>query len=74
MQIEKNKHQEIVKSGSKNKKHLRGSSSDPITPLGHHTEDSPMGLGQYVGVGGYCGPHTVSSVFLILVLLKWRNV
>ena len=26
-----------------------------------------MGLGQYNCLGEYCGPHTVSSVFLILV-------
>ena len=29
---------------------------------------SPMGLGEYVSLGEYCGPHTASSVFLILVL------
>ena len=28
-----------------------------------------MGLGQYNSLGEYCGPHTASSVFLILVLL-----
>ena len=27
-----------------------------------------MGLGQYVSLGEYCGPHTASSVFLILLL------
>ena len=27
----------------------------------------PMGLGQYDSLGEYCGPHTASSVFLILV-------
>ena len=26
-----------------------------------------MGLGQYDGLGEYCGPHTASSVFLILL-------
>ena len=26
-----------------------------------------MGLGQYTSLGEYCGPHTASSVFLILV-------
>ena len=26
-----------------------------------------MGLGQYNSLGEYCGPHTASSVFLILV-------
>ena len=28
----------------------------------------PMGLGQYDGLGEYCGPHTASSVFLILLV------
>ena len=27
----------------------------------------PLGLGQYDGLWEYCGPHTASSVFLILV-------
>ena len=26
-----------------------------------------MGLGQYDGLGEYCGPHTASSLFLILL-------
>ena len=26
-----------------------------------------MGLGQYDGLGEYCGPHTASSVFLLLI-------
>ena len=29
-----------------------------------------MGLGQYDGREEYCGPHTASSVFLILVPTK----
>ena len=37
------------------------------TPLGHHTDRGPMGLGQYNSLGEYCGPHTASSVFLILI-------
>ena len=37
------------------------------TPLGHHTDCSPMGLGQYNSLGKYCDPHTASSVFLILI-------
>ena len=28
-----------------------------------------MGFGQYDGLGEYCGPHTASEVFLILVIL-----
>ena len=38
-------------------------------PLGHHTDRGPMGLGQYDGLGEYCGPHTASSVFLILLAM-----
>ena len=37
-------------------------------PLGHHTDLSPMGLGQYNSLGEYYGPHNASSVFLILIL------
>ena len=36
-------------------------------PLGHHTDRGPVGLGQYDGLREYCGPHTASSVFLMLV-------
>ena len=28
-----------------------------------------MGLGQYNSLGKYCGPHTASSVFLILICI-----
>ena len=37
------------------------------TPLGHHTDHGPMGLGQYNSLGEYYDPHTASSVFLILI-------
>ena len=37
------------------------------TPLGHNSDRGPMDLGQYDCLGEYCGPHTASSVFLILV-------
>ena len=37
------------------------------TPLGYRTDRRPAGLGQYDNLGEYCGPHTVSSVFLILI-------
>ena len=40
------------------------------TSLGHHTDHSHMDLGQYNGPGEYCGPHTASSVFLILLHLR----
>ena len=50
------------------------------TPLSHHTDNGPMGLDHYNGLGEYCGPHTASSVFLILSLnytpfrIKWSSV
>ena len=31
-----------------------------------------MGVGQYNSLGEYCGPHTASSVFLILILVVSR--
>ena len=37
------------------------------TSLGHHTDRGPMGLVQYNSLGEYCGPHTASSVFLIMI-------
>ena len=40
----------------------------PHEPLGH-TDCDPMGLGQYNGLGAYCGPYTASSVFLVLLLM-----
>ena len=54
-----------MKLGSKNKKHLRGSTHN--TPLGHHTDRGPMGLGQYNSLGEYCGLSTASEVFLLLL-------
>ena len=41
-----------------------------ITPLSHDTD---CGLGHYDGLGEYCGPHAVSSVFLIHVLVFFVN-
>ena len=47
-----------------------GNTSDVVLrrqyTLCHHTDRSPMGLGQYNSYGEYCGPHTAYSVFLIL--------
>ena len=37
------------------------------TPLGHHTDRGPMGLGQYDGLGDHGGPHTASSGFLMII-------
>ena len=54
----------LILFGSKNKKHLRGSTQATIHPLAIML----TGLGQYNSLGEYCGPHTASSVFLILVL------
>ena len=42
----------------------------PNTPLGHHTDHCPLGLGQHNSLAEYCGPHTASSVFLILKYFK----
>ena len=42
---------------SKNKKHLRGSTSGHNTPFVHHTDHSATGLGQHNNLGVYCGPH-----------------
>ena len=39
------------------------------TPLGHHADRGPIGPGQYNSLGDYCGHHTASTVFLILVPL-----
>ena len=39
-------------------------------PLGHHTDRGPIGLGQDNSLGEYCGPHTASSVFLIIKLTE----
>ena len=35
--------------------------------VGHHTDRSPLNLGQYNSPGEYCDPHTASSVFLRLL-------
>ena len=37
--------------------------------LCHHTDHAAVGLGQYDNLGEYRDPHTVSSLFLILVFL-----
>ena len=49
------------------KEQLRDSYSGHHTPLGHHTDRSPMSLGQYGGLGEYCGPHTACFVFLLSI-------
>ena len=41
--------------------------SGHITPLGHHTDRGPVGVGQNDSLGEYCDPHTATSVFLILL-------
>ena len=38
------------------------------TPLGYYTDHGPTSLSQYNSRGEYCGPHTASSKFLILVV------
>ena len=44
------------------------------TPISHHTDRGSMGLAQYNGLGEYCGPHTPSEVFLILLYTVFRVV
>ena len=39
----------------------------------HHTDRSPMSLSQYYSLGEYCGPHTASSVFLILLVSPYEG-
>ena len=41
-----------------------------IHPLAIYIDRGPMGIGQYNSLGEYCGPHTASSVFLILVFMR----
>ena len=36
-----------------------------ILPQGYHTDQGPLGRGQYNGQGVYCGLSTPSAVFLI---------
>ena len=55
--------------GSNNKKHLGDSTQVTITSIGYHTDRGAMGLGQYGSLGEYCGPHTASSVFLMILLI-----
>ena len=43
------------------------------TILGHYTDRDPIGLGQYDSLGEYCGPHTVSSVVLILTCQGFKH-
>ena len=41
------------------------------TPLGHHINCSPVGLGQYNSRGEYCGPHTAApSVFYFCITIR----
>ena len=52
---------------SKNKKHLRGSTQATIHPLAIILTMALWVLVS-IGLGEYCGPHTASSVFLILII------
>ena len=47
---------------------IRNTSDAVVSPqYTHNTDRGTMGLGQYNSLMEYCGPHTASSVFLILV-------
>ena len=41
-----------------------------VLPCLNRRAQKVFGLGQYDGLGKYCGPHTASSVFLILISLR----
>ena len=57
----------------KNKKHHRGSSQATILPMAIILM-RPIGLGQYDSVGEYCDPYTASSVFLISLFKKIKEL
>ena len=58
------------KLGSKNKKHLRGSTWVTIRPLAIILTVALWALVSMINsLGEYCRPHTASSVFLILVCI-----
>ena len=42
------------------------------TPQSHYSRQN-TGLGQYNSLGEYSGPHSDSSVFLILKILFWQR-
>ena len=58
-----------MKSGSRKKKHLRGSTQ--AMGLGQYNEYKVylIFVGQYYSLGVYSDPHTASEVFLILIFL-----
>ena len=39
------------------------------TPLGHHTDCDPTGLGQYDRLGEYCSPYTASPVLITMIYI-----
>ena len=65
LQLHKHKYSWVVKITSETPQRQY---SGYNTPLGHHTDRGPTGLGQYNSLGEYCGPCTASSVFLISLL------
>ena len=48
---------------------IRNTSEAVFRPQ-YDTDCGPMGLGQYDSLMEYCGPHTASFVFLILILVE----
>ena len=61
-------HYNCMNMGNKNKKTHQMQYSGHNTPLGHHIDHSPIGLGPYVSLGEYCNPNTTSSVCIISTL------
>ena len=51
----------------------RRSAKGHKTPLGYNTDRGRMALDQYNSLGEHCGPHTASSVFLILIIVSGQK-
>ena len=51
----------------------RRSAKGHKTPLGYNTDHGRMALDQYNSLGEHCGPHTASSVFLILIIVSGQK-
>ena len=65
--MQRNQYSWVVKKETPQRQY---SGRNTCTPIGHHTDRDPMGLGQYNSLGRYCDPHTASSVSYINILLQ----